>query len=348
MLRDLVAEGRVVWRDPLWIWPDARPGISGADQVAGLQPLLEAGFWRLDNEHGGFLWRLDSRPPEQQAWDAAQAAADAAGWEPAYPGAGWTLAICSSSACDSFDPQWTADIGLDLPPMIVPQDAHPFTMFRSGRRSYDDDQVGFYPPLQPGENVVWAVEVDLRDVTLRPECPQISQMEILNIGGWRFPTGLPTFGDDWSYEEYVRRMGLGAGVHPGLARPADSGAAVVWSDEHGHWFRRETGNTPYGWYTFDTGTMSVREVDVDRNSWDTENLWGYGPRGWGQAVGIGWIPPNAPVEEALDNPWPAFDPWMEVVPEGQSRSRPGVSANERGLFAYPYTGYIRLACGGAS
>ena len=31
----------------------------------------------------------------------------------------------------------------------------------------------------------------------------------------------------------------------------------------------------------------------------------------GANVGIGWIPPSAPVEEALDNPWPAFDPWMK-------------------------------------
>ena len=214
-------------------------------------------------------------------------------------------------------------------------------MFRSGRYSYDDDQVGYYPPLRAGENIAWAVEVDVSDPALRLECPQIARMDVINVGSWWYPTGLPTFADSPSYEEYVRRMGLGAGVHPGMATPIDSGRAVVWSEEHGHWFWRETTNTPYGWYTFDTGTMSARKVDTDPGSWDTENLWGFGPRGL--SMGWLWYPAGTTVEVILSNPWSAFDPWMEVVLPGESATRPGLATSMEGLN--PYSGYIRVTCG---
>ena len=39
-------------------------------------------------------------------------------------------------------------------------------MFRSDRYSYDDDQVGYYPPLRAGENIAWAVEVDVSDISV--------------------------------------------------------------------------------------------------------------------------------------------------------------------------------------
>ena len=277
--------GRVSWRAPQWIWPDidASTGISYQD-MSRYRPLIEAGYWAGDSD-GYWLWRLETRTPEQVEWDAVQAEADAAGWEPAFPGAARTLFNCvpfgRGAGCESSDPTWVAHLGLDLPPTILPHDRHPYAGFDDWLQDYRDDQIGFHPPLQPGVNVTYAVKADLNDPSLRPECPQLIKVESLETA-WRWARGFPSMLDDGSYEGYLKRVRRDEGTWGRPPVELNSGWGTIWSEADGTWRWRQTVNTPYGWYTFDIDTMQRRPVDTSPGSWDSSNLWL--PSGAGGAI----------------------------------------------------------------
>ena len=369
LLRELVLAGRVSWRAPQWIWPDINPftGISYQD-MSRYRPLIESGSW-ADESDGSLLWRLETRTSAQVGWDAVQAEADAAGWEPAFPGAARTLFDCfpvgRNAGCESSDPEWVAHLGLDLPPTILPHDRHPYAGFDNWLQDYRDDQIGFHPPLRPGVNVTYAVKVDLNDSSLRPECPQLVKVERLQTS-WHWPRGLPGFFDDPSYEGYLARI-RNDGSHFG--RPPvelDSGWGTIWSEADGTWRWRQTVNTPYGWHTFDIDTMQMRPVDTSPGSWDSLNLWlphggggaydslGVAFRSWGyrlselaQFGGSEIVDNSRFFQFVRANPWPVFDPWHEVLLPGQEQTRPLLypASDYEWWSQIPRTGYMRLTCG---
>ena len=340
------------------------------------RPLIEAGYWAGDSD-GYWLWRLETRTPAQVEWDAVQAEAEAAGWEPSFPGAARTLFNCvpfgRGAGCESSDPAWVAHLGLDLPPTILPHDRHPYAGFDDWLQDYRDDQIGFHPPLQPGVNVTYAVKADLNDPSLRPECPQLIRVESLETA-WRWARGFPSMLDDGSYEGYLKRVRRDEGTWGRPPVELNSGWGTIWSEADGTWRWRQTVNTPYGWYTFDIDTMQRRPVDTSPGSWDSSNLWL--PSGAGGAIdslsvghtrwgGYGYLvgalsvypPPGGGGLSTTDHsrwwayirehPWPAFDPWREVLLPGQEQTRPlSYGTTSYGWWAErPRTGYMRLTCG---
>ena len=98
-------------------------------------------------------------------------------WTPPFPGAPRRLAGVDYwfSNPAAQDPQWVADIGLELPPALVPGT---LTNTFLGDQRYEEHEIGFYPSLRPGVNVVWAAGVDMTDTSLRPECSAITRIEI--------------------------------------------------------------------------------------------------------------------------------------------------------------------------
>ena len=268
-------------------------------------------------------------------------------WTPPFPGAPRRLAsldyFFSNPAAQ--DSQWVADIGLELPPALVPGT---LTNTFLGDQRYEKHEIGFYPSLRPGVNVVWAAGVDMTNTSLRPECPTITKIESLR-SGWVYPT-LRVARDQFtsSYEEYLKS------IQPYPWKPAipvDSGRGLVWSEEHGSAFHRATVQTPYGWYTFDIELMEVRPVDTTPDSWDTINLWGdqlrysagYGRRYYSN-LGGAQLPPGI-------EPWPAFDPWVEILRSGTSSSTvTGPSAHRSSYFeprsplSMGISEYMRITC----
>ena len=88
-------------------------------------------------------------------------------------------------------------------------------------------------------------------------------------------------------------------------------------------FFRATVNTPYGWYTFDFETMKERPVDTAPGSWDTINLRGSEARdslAAGRAYYNNIYVPHLPTHI---EPWPEFDPWVEVVRTYNDLTVPG-------------------------
>ena len=244
-------------------------------------------------------------------------------WKPPWPGAPRELAGIVGLYPYNYDPQWVVDIGLELPPALVPHTlANPFPR----GAEYEPDDVGFYPPLKPGVNVVWAAGVDVTDLSLRPECPEIARLEVLDTA-WAWPTrDRAAAFSIHSYEEFRRQNGLGGGPD-GWQRPIDQGDSMVWVEEEKRAYWRFTPSTPYGWYTFDIETLSPRPVDTAADSWDTLNIWGWDPDGKVGTLGRGshyyndiygafFLPPEI-------EPWPAFDPWAEVAMSRGVRTVPG-------------------------
>ena len=144
----------------------------------------------------------------------------------------------------------------------------------------------------------------MTDLSLRPECPVITRREVLD-SGWVWPTmEIGLSGDPLSYEEFLQQR---------LANRVDVGKGTVWSHELGAEFFRATVSTPYGWYTFDFETMKERPVDTAPGSWDTINLWGSEAKdslAAGRAYYNNIYLPHLP--EHIE-PWPEFDPWVEIV-----------------------------------
>ena len=228
-------------------------------EVEDLQTDYEGGLieWDVLAGHWYALWYYDIDGQIQY-------------WTPPFPGAPRRLAGVDYwfSNPAAQDPQWVADIGLELPPALVPGT---LTNTWLGDQRYEEHEIGFYPSLRPGVNVVWAAGVDMTKTSLRPECSTITRLEALD-SGWIYPT-LKVARDQFtgSYEEYLKA------IQPYSWRPpipVDSGRGLVWSEEHGAAFHRSTIQTPYGWYTFDIELMEVRPVDTAPDSWDTINLWG--------------------------------------------------------------------------
>ena len=176
--------------------------------------------------------------------------------------------------------------------------------------------------------------------------------------------------------DYSRRgatSGLGASHH--RIRYQDQARASP--PDH---FQADRVNTPYGWYTFDTSTLERRPVDTRPGSWDYFNLWlapavhgEGGPEGDAYSLSVGsggrgilgiwgWmrVDRTASEEDQLAqvvrkyqfiaaNPWPAFEPWYEILLPGQKQTRPTVHrAIEYETWTNvgsTYTGYLRLTCG---
>ena len=371
-MRELVLAGRVIWHAPHWLWLDLNPiaGISHQD-MSRYRPLIEAGVWARHPLYD-YPWHLETRTGAQIEWDSFEAQAQAAGWEPAFPGAARTLYLCflfgPNDGCEATDPAWVAHLGLDLPPTVLPNDRHPYSGFDNWLERYNDDQIGFHPPLRPGVNVTFAVEADLNDLSLRPECPEFVKVETLEQD-WHYPRGFAGVLDDRSYEGYLKRTRRHASNLGGRVVEVDSGWGAIWSETHGTWFWRETVNTPYGWYTFDIDTMQRRLVDTSPGSWDFANLWQPqdGVVGAVDSLGVAFRPwrfmRSAFGGASADNPgwynfvreraWPAFDPWGEVLLPGQAQTRPGLfSAYDYDSWSTGYggepaiTGYLRLTCTG--
>ena len=232
-------------------------------------------------------------------------------WTPPWPGAPRELTSSPTSvqAAHSSTPQWVADIGLVLPPALVPGTlTSPFP----GYEEYEEHEIGFHPPLQPGVNVVWAANVDMTDASLRPECPVVTRMELLNTT-WVYPT-LELARSDVSRADYLRLY---------ADRPIEQGRSVVWSEEHNAPFWRATASTPYGWYTFDIEQMAMRPVDTAPDSADTINIWGDQAE---DARRLGVIYYNYTLGLRLPagvEPWPEFDPWVEIVASNDDLAVPG-------------------------
>ena len=203
--------------------------------------------------------------------------------------------------------------------------------------------MGFYPPLKSGVNVVWVAGADLTDPSLRPECPAITRMEVLDAG-WVWPTAVLARSDAIrSYEEFQEQMEY-------TETPVRSGMGRVWSEELNAAFWRFTASTPYGWYTFDIETMKMRPVDTAPDSWDTLNLWDFRDS-HGLGIGVQYynniylpLPPDI-------EPWPPFDPWSEVIPRGESATVPGPHTSYSVFFESPnprraqdFAGYMRITC----
>ena len=304
-------------------------------EVEDLQTDYEGGLieWDVLAGHWYALWYYDIDGQIQY-------------WTPPFPGAPRRLAGVDYwfSNPAAQDPQWVADIGLELPPALVPGT---LTNTWLGDQRYEEHEIGFYPSLRPGVNVVWAAGVDMTKTSLRPECSTITRLEALD-SGWIYPT-LKVARDQFtgSYEEYLKA------IQPYSWRPpipVDSGRGLVWSEEHGAAFHRSTIQTPYGWYTFDIELMEVRPVDTAPDSWDTINLWGdqvqysaaYGRRYYSN-LDLAHLPPSI-------EPWPAFDPWVEILPSGSLPTLPGQHAHLSYYFepsdplSLGISEYMRITC----
>ena len=273
-------------------------------------------------------------------------------WTPPFPGAPRLLTDIEfffASAAESVYSHWVAEIGLELPPALVRYTRT--NPFRPGA-AYEDDQIGFHPPLRPGVNVVWAAGVDMTDLSLRPECPVISRLEVLTTG-WVWPTAeIARSESTLTYEEYLAQMngGYPPSSRPGERQPIHTGSALVWSEQHQAAFFRATESTPYGWYTFDIETMRMRPVDTEPDSWDTINLWefevphsvGIGVSYYNQIYGA-TLPPGI-------EPWPPFDPWREVVPRYADATAPGPLRRSDNYFEptppnrWGFSEYMRITC----
>ena len=388
LLGELVLAGRVAWRDPQWVWVDAWPLNSDLPRY---ELLINAGRWANHRDFPGLLvWQLETRTVAQLEWIAWEAVAQEAGWEPAFPGAARTMGgpvilLGPNQGRESRNPAWVAQLGLELPPTILPGGVHPYVGHDSPFQKFSEDEIGFYPPLKPGVNVTYAAYADIEDLTLRPECPVLTRIEQLEEN-WNWPRGRPMFGSDRGRAGYLlwNQTGPTYGTSPGA--PPSSGSAAVWLEDEQTWRWRQTVNTPYGWYTFDTSTLERRPVDTSPGSWDYFNLWlahavhgEGGPVGdrYSLSVGSGghgllgvWgflrVDRTASEEDQLAqlvryfefiaaNPWPAFEPWREILLPGQKQTRPTVhraveyehwkpdrSPNPARL---PHTGYLRLTCG---
>ena len=194
---------------------------------------------------------------------------------------------------------------------------------------------------------MWAAGVDMTDASLRPECSTITRIESLR-SGWVYPTLMVARSQFiGSYDEYLEA------IQPYPSRPpipVRSGRGLVWSEEHGAAFLRSTIPTPYGWYTFDIELMEVRPVDTAPDSWDTINLWGdqvqysatYG-RSYYANLDVVHLPPDI-------EPWPAFDPWVEVLSPGSMPTVPGPRYRGRHYFepvsplSLGISEYMRITC----
>ena len=262
-------------------------------------------------------------------------------WTPPWPGAPSQLSASGSfyNEEQNSNPQWVADIGLVLPPALVPGTLTvPFPRYVS----YEDHEIGFHPSLKPGVNVVWAASVDMTDPSMRPECPVITRMEHLERL-WLWPT-MEQARTDLSYADYLRLY---------ADRPIEQGHSVVWSEEHNAPFFRATAPTPYGWYTFDIERMEMRPVDTAPDSWDTINMWGDQAE---KARGLGAIYYNYTLGLELPpgiEPWPEFDPWAEITTSRDDLTVRGPYTTSKNYFTprsewwHPdiVTGeYMRITC----
>ena len=269
-----------------------------------MRRLYEAGLWEWDALLGHWysLTYVDSNGETQV-------------WEPPFPGAPRRLTSVDYfwGSTGGLGSEWVTLTDLQLPPALA---RHSLTNpFPPSRRRYEASQVGFYPPLKSGVNVVWAAGVDFTDPSLRPECPAIARMEVLHTG-WVWPMAELARSDAIrSYEEFQEQAEY-------TEIPVRSGMGTVWSEELNAAFWRFTASTPYGWYTFDIETMKMRPVDTAPDSWDTLNLWEFQDP---HALGIGVQYYNniyLPLPPGIE-PWPSFDPWSEVVPWLEPSPVPG-------------------------
>ena len=331
--------------DRSWAPAGSLEGLTD-EEVTVLREWYEDGRWEWDVLHR--LWYPLSY---------IDADGEVQVWAPPFPGAPRRLTDVEfffASAASSLDSEWVAHIGLALPPAFAR-----FTLtdpFRPGA-AYGDDEIGFYPPLKPGVNIVWAAGVDMTDLSLRPECPVIARLEVLATG-WVWPTA-EIARDEFisSYEEYLTQ--INHGYPPSSGRwdptPVDTGRGMVWSEEHHAAFFRATESTPYGWYTFDIETMSMRPVDTSPGSWDTINLWGDVDKGeYPYTLNTGVLYYNqihgATLPPGIE-PWPPFDPWREVVRSGAAATVPGPLLTRSDRYFEPtprnrwgISEYMRITC----
>ncbi len=310
--------------------------LDGAtdEEVAWIRELYEADLWEWDVllKHWYPLTYVDSNGETQV-------------WEPPFPGAPRLLTsfgYLGGSA--SLGSGWVTLVpGLELPPALVRYTlTNPFPP-RPPR--YDPSVEGFYPPLEPGVNVVWVAGADFTDPSQRPECPVITRMEELNTD-WMWPTAARARSHSISsYEQYRELMD-----YTGI--PVESGRGRAWSEEHNAAFYRLTESTPYGWYTFDIETMEMRPVDTAPDSWDTLNLWGSEVP---YALGFGATYYNHIYGVTLPQgiePWPPFDPWAEVLQRGEAPTVPGPYTHALKSFVFEspnprgegYGAYMRITC----
>ena len=310
--------------DRIWAPNGSLDGMTDAE-IRELRLEVEAG--RQDWDPLKRVWY----PTVYGYWDA-----EAGEFRDAYYQAPWPGAPRLLSARASFWGGYSGEIGwvvefgeqlgLDLPPALVPVNlARPFS--GSFGKRYKDEEAGFYPSLKPGVNVVWTVNADMTDLSLRPECPVVTRIEVLSTY-WAFPD--KNFAASWSIfsrEQYladpISDLGLGHGI------------SVVWSEEDHRAYFRATESTPYGWYTFDIELLAMRPVDTAPDSWDTINLWGLWGDNFPPVLATGQYYYGREWAPGLEA-WPAFDPWMEVGPSGLDRSeRPAGSYTSSPVYILP-------------
>ena len=249
-------------------------------------------------------------------------------YRPLFPGAPRQMSIASGffNGAQAGHPQWVVDIGLELPPALVPGNlTNPFPYYVY----YAEEERGFYPPLKRGVNVVWAADVDMTDLSLRPECPNVALIEILATA-WVWPN--MAFAESWSIHSYEQFLAQVQPYPSRPARPIDQGNSMVWDEERQRAYFRATDSTPYGWYTFDIELMEMRAVDTAPDSWDTINLWGdkvTGAFGFGRSyyrnLGVAQLPDGI-------EPWPEFDPWVEALVRGELPVTPGAWTHSTRYF----------------
>ena len=200
----------------------------------------------------------------------------------------------------------------------------------------------------------------------------LTRIELLEML-WHYPRGYPPGGNNQGMAGYLEWMGRGPTHFPSNAIPELSGRAAIWLEDEQTWQRRQTVNTPYGWYTFDIATRETRLVDTSLDSWDYFNLWLRGGRATNYPLGVsgspfgGWLFLEGSMadRDALGqriggnsdrwrefiaaNPWPAFEPWSELLLPGQKQTRPSIYLARQyegwARWAQPYSGYMRLTCG---
>ena len=316
--------------DRSWAPPGSLDGATDEESDV-MRRLYEAGLWEWDALLGHWysLTYVDSNGETQV-------------WEPPFPGAPRRLTSVDYfwGSTGGLGSEWVTLTDLQLPPALA---RHSLTNpFPPSRRRYEASQVGFYPPLKSGVNVVWAAGVDFTDPSLRPECPAIARMEVLHTG-WVWPMAELARSDAIrSYEEFQEQAEY-------TEIPVRSGMGTVWSEELNAAFWRFTASTPYGWYTFDIETMKMRPVDTAPDSWDTLNLWEFQDP---HALGIGVQYYNniyLPLPPGIE-PWPSFDPWSEVVPWLEPSPVPGPHTSSSRFFESPdprgqdFAGYMRITC----
>ena len=313
--------------DRTWAPPGSLDGLTD-EQVALTREWYEEGLveWDVMLEQWYSLEYFDLESGEARVW------------VPPFPGAPRRLTTTTYyyHSTGGYGPEWVAHIGLDLPPAVV---RYTLTEPFFPGADYEEGQVGFHPPLKPGVNVVWAASADMTNLSLRPECPVITRLERLHTG-WVWPT-MEIAHNEFvtSYEDWLRTR-----------LPIDTGKASVWVEEYGTGFFRATVSTPYGWYTFDIETMEMRPVDTSPGSWDTINLWGSEVR-YSLAAGRAYYNqiyvPHLP---GHIEPWPAFDPWVEIVRTHVELTVPGQWASNDRYFEptparrYGITEYLRITC----